>query len=63
MGRDQEEGSGSVAVYWDFENLHAGLVDAKYGDGTYAKRDNRFRPQEPLIEVQALRSPRWSCPG
>jgi len=54
MGRDRDEDGGSVAMYWDFENLHAGLVDAKYGDGTYAKQDNRFRPQEPLIDVQAL---------
>ena len=44
----------SVATYWDFENLHAGLLEAKYGDGTYAKPDNRFKPQEPLVDVQAL---------
>lgn len=44
----------TVAMYWDFENLHAGLIDAKYGDGTYAKQDNRFKAQEPLIDVQAL---------
>ena len=44
----------SVALYWDFENLHAGLVEAKYGEGAYAKPDNRFKPQEPLIDVQAL---------
>lgn len=54
MGRDHDDNGGSVAMYWDFENLHAGLIDAKYGDGTYAKQDNRFRPQEPLIDVQAL---------
>lgn len=23
----------SVALYWDFENLHAGLMEAKYGEG------------------------------
>jgi len=44
----------SVALYWDFENLHAGLLEAKYGEGAYAKPDNRFKPQEPLIDVQAL---------
>lgn len=44
----------SVALYWDFENLHAGLIEAKYGEGAYAKPDNRFKPQEPLIDVQAL---------
>lgn len=53
---NNEEGGtgGSVAIYWDFENLHAGLVEGKYGEGTYAKQDNRFKPQEPLIDVQAL---------
>ncbi len=44
----------SVALYWDFENLHAGLMEAKYGEGAYAKPDNRFKPQEPLVDVQAL---------
>ena len=43
-----------VAIYWDFENLHAGLVEAKYGEGAYAKQDTRFKPQEPLVDVQAL---------
>lgn len=48
-------GSGrSVAIYWDFENLHAGLVEAKYGEGIYSKQDNRFKPQEPLVDIQAL---------
>nr|WP_315597700.1 NYN domain-containing protein [uncultured Cupriavidus sp.] len=45
---------GSVAIYWDFENLHAALVEAKYGEGTYAKQDNRFKAQEPLVDVQAI---------
>ncbi len=44
----------SVALYWDFENLQAALVDAMYGDGSYAKADTRFKPQEPLIDVQAI---------
>jgi hypothetical protein len=44
----------SVALYWDFENLQAALMDVKYGDGSYAKADTRFKPQEPLIDVQAL---------
>lgn len=51
----EENGNGrAVAIYWDFENLHAGLVEAKYGEGAYAKQDNRFKAQEPLIDVQAL---------
>jgi NYN domain/OST-HTH/LOTUS domain len=53
VGSNGEDGR-SVALYWDFENLHAGVPDAKYGDGTYAKQDLRFKPQEPLIDVQAL---------
>ena len=44
----------SVALYWDFENLHAGLLEAKQGEGAYANPDIRFRPQEPLVDVQAL---------
>jgi uncharacterized LabA/DUF88 family protein len=42
----------SVAVYWDFENLHAALAEEKepgiYGAG------NRFKLQEPLVDVQAV---------
>ena len=51
--RTNEEAE-SVALYWDFENLHAGVLEAKYGEGTYGKPDNRFKPQEPLLDVQAL---------
>jgi uncharacterized LabA/DUF88 family protein len=54
MSTSIREDVASVAMYWDFENLHAGLVDAKHGDGTYAKQDHRFKPQEPLVDVQAL---------
>jgi uncharacterized LabA/DUF88 family protein len=43
----------SVALYWDFENLHASLCDEK-DPGGYARPDNRFKPQEPLIDVQAV---------
>ena len=42
----------SVALYWDFENLHAALAEEKepgiYGAG------NRFKLQEPLVDVQAV---------
>jgi uncharacterized LabA/DUF88 family protein len=52
---NHELGAGrSVALYWDFENLHAGLLESKYGEGAYAKQDIRFKPQEPLVDVQAL---------
>jgi len=54
MNPNNNDESRSVGLYWDFENLHAGLVEAKYGEGAYARQDNRFKPQEPLIDVQAL---------
>lgn len=54
MALETNGASSSVAMYWDFENLHAGLVEAKYGENAYSKQDTRFKPQEPLIEVQAL---------
>jgi hypothetical protein len=41
-------------MYWDFENLHAGLMEARNGEGAYSKQDNRFKPQEPFVDVQAL---------
>lgn len=44
----------SVAIYWDFENLHAGLIEDKFGEGTYGKPDNRFKVQEPLVDIQAI---------
>lgn len=54
MSIDETAASRAVAIYWDFENIHAGLVEARYGEGAYAKQDNRFKPQEPLVDVQAL---------
>jgi hypothetical protein len=44
----------SVALYWDFENLHASLSEARLGEGSYGKPDGRFKTQEPLIDVQAI---------
>ena len=49
-GSDSEQ---SVALYWDFENLHASLCEARQ-EGAYSKQDNRFRVQEPLIDIQAV---------
>lgn len=43
-----------VALYWDFENLHAGLSEARLGEGSYSRPDGRFKTQEPLIDVQAI---------
>ena len=44
---------GTVALYWDFENIHAGLCE-KLEPGAYARGDFRFKPQEPLVDVQAV---------
>lgn len=41
--RDRDD-TRSVALYWDFENLHAGLMEAQFGEGSYTKPDNRFKP-------------------
>ena len=43
----------SVALYWDFENLHAALCEARQ-EGSYSKQDNRFKVQEPLVDVAAI---------
>jgi uncharacterized LabA/DUF88 family protein len=51
MSNTNEEGR-SVALYWDFENLHAGLSEEKE-PGSYG-RENRFKLQEPLVDVQAV---------
>ena len=48
------EEAGSVALYWDFENLHAGVLEAKHGEGAYSRPDSRFKPQEPVLDVQAI---------
>ena len=42
----------SVAIYWDFENIHASLIDQLKGTGTY--RQTRFTPQDPVVNVAAL---------
>src|SRR4051812_1216934 len=42
----------SVALYWDFENLHAGLYEERE-PGSYG-RENRFKLQDPVVDVQAV---------
>lgn len=54
MTRRDGEQEGAVALYWDFENLHANLCEAAQGEGAYGKPDNRFKVQEPLVDVQAI---------
>jgi uncharacterized LabA/DUF88 family protein len=45
--------SRTVALYWDFENIHAGLCEERE-PGSYGRPDLRFRPQEPLVNIQAV---------
>jgi uncharacterized protein (TIGR00288 family) len=54
MHDHKPQGQKSVALYWDFENLHASLSEARLGEGSYNKPDGRFKSQEPLINVQAI---------
>jgi hypothetical protein len=42
----------AVAVYWDFENVHACLMDDLGGQGAY--RSAWFRPQEPLVDIDPV---------
>lgn len=56
MARSDSEENRSVALYWDFENLHAGIAEAKFGEGYYNRPDNRFKPQDPLIDIQDRRA-------
>lgn len=52
--RNNRTDNPAVALYWDFENLHASLSEARLGEGSYSKPDGRFKAQEPLIDVQAI---------
>lgn len=54
MHHNASAASPSVALYWDFENLHASLSEARLGEGSYSKPDGRFKAQEPLIDVATI---------
>ena len=47
-------GKETVAVYWDFENIHASLYDSVNGSGGYGRAQNRNKHQDLLVNVQAL---------
>jgi len=49
----ESQGKPSVALYWDFENLHAALCEARV-EGSYSRQDNRFKVQEPLVDIAAV---------
>jgi hypothetical protein len=38
-----------VAIYWDWENVHARVLDSEAGEGTY--RQSFFKPQEAVVDV------------
>lgn len=41
----------TVAIYWDFENIHAGVFENTYGVGEYAKSP---KPTQIAVSVQAI---------
>lgn len=51
MERDEAD---KVAIYWDFENIHASLANTNFGDDWYRNSNNRFSPQPPLIDVDPI---------
>lgn len=42
----------NVAIYWDFENIHASLATLQLGKDWY--RDNRFEKQPKLVEIAPI---------
>lgn len=48
-----ETASNTVAIYWDFENLHASLYERDWG-GSRSYADNRYNPQEVLVNIKAV---------
>lgn len=42
----------TVAVYWDFENIHASLFDLLYGASSY--QQSRFAVQDNLVNLKAI---------
>jgi uncharacterized protein (TIGR00288 family) len=42
----------TVAIYWDFENIHASIIDKTKGSGTY--KNSRFSTQDQVVDVNAL---------
>ena len=42
----------TVAIYWDFENIHATLSDRRFHPGYYQK--SAFTVQEPVVDVSVV---------
>ena len=43
-----------VAVYWDFENIHAAVLEQEQGPGAYRRSVEAGRAQEPVVEIDAV---------
>jgi uncharacterized LabA/DUF88 family protein len=48
-----ESGSNTVAVYFDFENLHAALYERDWG-GSKSYGDNRYTQQDVLVNIKSV---------
>ena len=48
MNADQS----TIAIYWDFENIHASLLEQQKGAGSY--KQSRYQAQDPIVDVEAL---------
>ncbi len=42
----------NVAVYWDFENIHASLCQVKFGENWY--KQNRYQKQPEAVDIDAI---------
>lgn len=42
----------NVAIYWDFENLQASLVEKKGGQGAYGR--TKYLAQEALVDIESI---------
>jgi hypothetical protein len=42
----------NVAIYWDFENIHASFCSVRLGSDWYRK--NRFSKQPKLVDIRAV---------
>ncbi len=51
MNRNDSEENQSVALYWDFENLHASLIDDRFGHvGTFDTKDHGYASYSAMVK-------------
>lgn len=41
-----------IAIYWDFENIHASVITVKYGSNWY--RENRHNKQPQIVDIKSI---------